>query len=84
MDLIVDDPDTNPAFRQWQFRLHGLDGNYLEIDGDAIYLTSAFLSSITSPGNPNTEAGVAIGVSKNIYVELVGLDEAFMFAMLWY
>lgn len=81
MDLIVDDPDTNPAFRQWLFQLHGLASRHFEIDGNAVYLTLAFLAEITSPGNPNAQKGAYPGFVKRLYIELVGRDEAFLFGL---
>jgi hypothetical protein len=79
MDLIVDDPDINPDFRQWGFRLHGGDKQYLEIIGNQVFIKAGIVT--VEMGHPDyySKTTLSIGLFEPLYIELMGLDEAYLF-----
>jgi hypothetical protein len=81
MDLIVDDPDINPNFRQWDFRLHGEDKQYLEIIGNQVFIKAGIVT--VEMGHPDyySQTTLPIGIIPPHYIELVGLDKAYLFIL---
>ncbi len=79
MDLIVDDPDINPDFRRWDFRLHGEDKKYLEIIDNAIYIRAGVVTVEMGHPDYDSRAILPLGLFQNLYIELVGLDKAYLF-----
>jgi hypothetical protein len=81
MDLIVDDPDINPDFRQWGFRLHGEDKQYLEIIGNQVFIKAGIVT--VEMGHPDyySQTTLPIGIIPPHYIELVGLDKAYLFIL---
>jgi hypothetical protein len=81
MDLIVDDPDINPDFRQWGFRLHGEDKQYLEIIGNQVFIKAGIVT--VEMGHPDyySQTTLPIGIIPPHYTELVGLDKAYLFIL---
>ena len=81
MDLIVDDPDINPDFRQWGFRLHGEDKQYLEIIGNQVFIKAGIVT--VEMGHPDyySQTTLPIGIIPPHFFELVGLDKAYLFIL---